>query len=700
MNRSISNEDNDFEEISVVKNYPARFPTISPKNDQKLSNTEKNNDWLAEIQKFLKRISPHFQTKSICSNYWAVTVNMSDGVLKTAKQLPNWCIVVVVSHSPKHHMKISENIFILNKTIQSELAKISLFYKESLSLSDHLHTAQKNLGYLWAIYHNAKIIWDFDNIEEMLVNETILELLLNDQIESLTIPNHNGTFFNPHQYFISKPNFLFPTLHGVWSSQNLGVIHSLDETSLQSKKMSRNDKNHVKLIAPRRTFSPYDQQATLHLQSALWALLLPVTIDQKRSHLFRSYVMQRLMWEVGLQTAFVDSYVVKKNRNHQNRIERNLSQFLKEWSSKERNFIEFMKQLFISLSEHHFIEIFDLRLVQLWLEELNQIGYQFPKIPHKYSLVIRTFSSHLTQLNRWYLLTINMFVDRNVFDILFILDNESTKDHQLGDCLTKHNYSVKYESPFLFDNNQSTLPGYDRQQWSTFYMDRFTNSDYIGVIDADAMIFTFMHPIFSIFTSKDDRRIVLKAIIGENYHQDKMILQFNSTLDFMWTNRMPMWYRYETFQNLRNYITSVWNETHFDNVFLKFYENQSYSQFNILSNYANRFESNYYRVILNTDSQGAVSVASNRGWYIDIFVGCCQTFNVECNKTLGLKRSEEHLLRFDNSDFLVVNASEKTKRYYTHVYKYLEHLPSHVVSKMKQNCQLFVKKQRAQICTS
>ena len=168
----------------------------------------------------------------------------------------------------------------------------------------------------------------------------------------------------------------------------------------------------------------------------------------------------------------------------------------------------------------------------------------------------------------------------------------------------------------------------------------------------------------------------------------------------MWSNRMPMWYRYETFQNLRNYITSVWNETNFDNVFLKFYKKQSYSQFNILSNYANRFESNYYRVILNTDSQGAVSVASNRGWYIDIFVGCCQTFNVECKKTFGLKRSEEHLLRFDNSDFLVVNASEKTKRYYKHVYEYLEHLPSHVVPKMKQNCQLFVNRQRVQICTS
>jgi hypothetical protein len=49
---------------------------------------------------------------------------------------------------------------------------------------------------------------------------------------------------------------------------------------------------NIKLFVPHRSLSPYGQQGTIHFRSALWALLLPVTIEQKVSDIFRSYVMQ------------------------------------------------------------------------------------------------------------------------------------------------------------------------------------------------------------------------------------------------------------------------------------------------------------------------------------------------------------------------------------------------------------------------
>ncbi|CAF1665538.1 unnamed protein product, partial [Rotaria sp. Silwood1] len=117
----------------------------------------------------------------------------------------------------------------------------------------------------------------------------------------------------------------------------------------------------------------------------------------------------------------------------------------------------------------------------------------------------------------------------------------------------------------------------------------------------------------------------------------------------MWTNRMPMWYRWETYPSLRNYISSAWNLSSFDDAFIEFSKNQRYSQFTILSSYAARFEANYYRIIMNTDRRGAISVGSNRGRDKDIRIGCCRSFGSGCNDSSMPRANEDHLLRFDNT---------------------------------------------------
>ncbi|CAF1183423.1 unnamed protein product [Adineta steineri] len=412
------------------------------------------------------------------------------------------------------------------------------------------------------------------------------------------------------------------------------------------------------------------------------------------------------MWDVGLQTAFAGSYSIKKHVDHnEHELEKEFSwkidklvEYLTQWSSVETSFIKRVQQLFISLYEYGYIELIDVHLIQLWLEELHLIGYTFPEIPLKYTLIVRTFAGHLYRMNKWYIPTVNMFVDRNTIDVLFVLDDESREDHILGDCLKKHNYSIKYEASPAFTKTKGNIKGYDRQQWSTFYMDYLSNSDYIGVIDADGMLFTFMHPFYSIFASNDDKRIMLKPMAGDHYHEDKLALKFDNTLDFMWTNRMPMWYRWETYQNLRNYISLAWNGSSFDDAFIEFSKNQGYSQFTILSTYASLFESNYYRIIMNNDTRGAVSVGSNRGREADIRVGCCRSFHIGCNDTSLPELNKDHLLRFDNTEFAAINATEKNDAYYASVHEYLKQMPSYMVSNMKKSCELFLNNKSIPIC--
>ena len=97
------------------------------------------------------------------------------------------------------------------------------------------------------------------------------------------------------------------TLRGDWPTKNIGVIQSMtreypdidltdrsgtEGSPLHAINLSEDAQKDVKLIVSRRTFSPYNDQATLHLYSALWTLLLPVTIDHQFADICRSYIMQ------------------------------------------------------------------------------------------------------------------------------------------------------------------------------------------------------------------------------------------------------------------------------------------------------------------------------------------------------------------------------------------------------------------------
>jgi hypothetical protein len=56
-------------------------------------------------------------------------------------------------------------------------------------------------------------------------------------------------------------------------------------------------------------FSRYNAQATLHLQPALWSLVLPVTVHGRVSDIWRGYITQRLMRLIAIKVVFSPSIV-------------------------------------------------------------------------------------------------------------------------------------------------------------------------------------------------------------------------------------------------------------------------------------------------------------------------------------------------------------------------------------------------------
>ena len=197
----------DFDQIQIDQNLLLRrrilFYTRLSTNDQK------KTKWEHDLHMFLKQNSPFYQNRTICADYWIVTFRFMDILLDTAHRLPNWCIVIVMEGDDYIGI-VPPNIFRLTGVIQQELAQISLFFRESLLLPKGLYTVQKNLGYLWAIFHQATVIWDFDHVNEIVINQTVLPFPLKDKIDAWTMNNYMKPLFNPYTCFQSDIGYLWP----------------------------------------------------------------------------------------------------------------------------------------------------------------------------------------------------------------------------------------------------------------------------------------------------------------------------------------------------------------------------------------------------------------------------------------------------------------------------------------------------------
>ena len=344
----------------------------------------------------------------------------------------------------------------------------------------------------------------------------------------------------------------------------------------------------------------------------------------------------------------------------------------------------------------------------------------------KVDIITRTFHKHGDILVHNLVSTMDLFVNRNIFKLVVVLDDESQMDHELGNELLKKCYadSVYYETlpPKHLELFQAlafpVLPwGYDRQQWSTFYMDLYSDADIIGVVDSDST-FTSYLTYENILT--EDGRILLHAISpktywktqlhitsdGDQYSNDKVALGFHCEWDLMCTNRMPMFFWKSTFINLRNYIAELYG-VNFDEAF-KIFSRKPFCQFNILANYALKFEPEKYEICDQlSQSTSLMSVCQNGCPNTrDIIVGGINSFNINQKdipknlkargRILGsgtpipqltYKELLEDLMHANNFSCILNNPCQKKymDQHYLNVSRDIKKLPTHEQERLRNN---------------
>lgn len=365
---------------------------------------------------------------------WAVVTTIFDPseAIDRQTKLAGWCMVIVGDKkSPADYDtgwtsgEGNAEVVYLNPKAQEALKNP---FVDALPWN---HFSRKNVGYLYAVTHGAKVIWDFDddNLFKFWVPgaapanspsiDAILASFEADSVSTLHPEHHAFPTYNPYPALgaptmpswprglplnhVKKPEGYNTTLvTKTIESKAVAVLQSLADVQPDVDAIYRlimpipfNFKRLTEtkpVIVPVGVMTPYNAQATLHFRPGFWALLLPITVHGRVSDIWRSYFAQRLFWDVGLRLGFPARPLVIQDRNSHNILgdlnaEEDLYQkseflveFLSTWKSTAPTLVERIEQLWVALYEHQYIELKDIQTVQLWLQSLIDSGYVFPPI--------------------------------------------------------------------------------------------------------------------------------------------------------------------------------------------------------------------------------------------------------------------------------------------------------------------------------
>ena len=298
------------------------------------------------------------------------------------------------------------------------------------------HFSRKNIGYLFAIHHGARIVYDTDDDNALREDgrgmaEWVRRLLGGDVGGGDSVPvwRTQSRVVNPLMDFgavyesVAQPLVAWPRgfpinqirdpatfrMDGSVSpppqpipASKVGVLQGLADHDPDVDAIYRMTRHtpfrfsHTPraVAMPRNALSPYNAQATLIRAEALWSAFLPTTVHGRVSDIWRSYIAQRLMWDVDLYLAFCEPLVTQFRNAHnylgdfnaeQHLYDRadELTKFLVEWAptpGAPRTIASRLEDLVVALYEIGVLEVDDVTRTQMWLRDLCAMGYAFPAL--------------------------------------------------------------------------------------------------------------------------------------------------------------------------------------------------------------------------------------------------------------------------------------------------------------------------------
>ncbi|XP_001627412.2 probable glycosyltransferase STELLO1 [Nematostella vectensis] len=333
------------------------------------------------------------------------TINEPTEDVKKLASIEGWKVVVVGDTKTPSGWSLPNCVFL------SVEKQKTLGYR-IVDLLPYKSYARKNLGYLYAIHHGAKYIYETDDdnsptsgqitFYEQTTGEFYVyatnRLTVNPYahfgqvtiwprgypLENISLPNEN-TFH--------KCNNVEPTIQQgvVDGDPDVDAIFRLTRKDADVRIDVKFDSSAPAVLLPPHTMAPFNSQNTFFMHKGFWGLLIPVTPTFRVCDIWRGYWAQRLLWEVNGYLSFFPpnakqyrsahnfllDFIEEKELYHKSG---KLVKFLTDWKSEKDHFFSRILDLSIAMAEAEFWGTEDALLTEAWLHDLISVGYEPPRL--------------------------------------------------------------------------------------------------------------------------------------------------------------------------------------------------------------------------------------------------------------------------------------------------------------------------------
>ncbi len=578
--------------------------------------------------------------KPYCDKWSVVTTTfpLPDAIKQQVKLQDGWCMVIVGGKKevpPYNITRTHPNVVYLDGTAQNRMS-------ERYKLITYLpwdHIGRKNVGYLYAIEHGARTVWDI-NDGVVLNNYTnthglpTVPPILGKMVDVLIPNTEEAVLFNPYHIRVAPRSPCWTrelpqlnvkdshsnSIRGYLDSlpvESIGIIHFLanqtPDVDLCRLKMHMpfnfDQTRRDSVMVPKESITPFISQATLFQYQSLWMLLLPVSVTDRLSDIWRSFIAQRLVWELkNPQYFLLSAPLVNRSWNSNNTSYLNINEtagrhnrslilirFLHKWKPSSRDLMSMIEELWIALHERNFIDLQDVALIRFWLQALAMMGYSFPEVRQcqestwpPFDMLIPIGATHQDEFRSVFLRSLKLFWPKPLTNLVMMLDEDMENREEFAGTLLNwtaglNNATIAYNKPSQYYG----ADGHDRQQLIMFWADNFTNADRVGFVDTDTLFVTVPD---SDDLFEDGDKPVVNGVYGKPQGKawskmpNRTMFSLGKPEVLRCMAYFPVIIKTKHLKEMRDYMTALHNASHFDQVFSTI-KAKRYSQFNIMCNY-------------------------------------------------------------------------------------------------------------------
>ena len=267
------------------------------------------------------------------------------------------------------------------------------------------------MGYLYAIHHGAKYIYDTDDDNHPYKGKITFDEMTTPK--EYLMYHGNQHFYNGFAHFgqstlwprgyplnmIDKPPVrtykkckdVRPLVQQgvVDGDPDLDAIQRLTRKDSEAKFVVYFDIDAPPVVFPRNSFVPYNTQNTFHFYDAFFALLLPQTVTFRVNDIWRGMITQRLLWDIGGHLAYFPPNAYQDRTPHdflkdyyeEDDLYRNvnpLCNLLLKWDSNTTDMLHRHFEVIKEIYNADILGALDVRLARAWLRDLVRIGYKHP----------------------------------------------------------------------------------------------------------------------------------------------------------------------------------------------------------------------------------------------------------------------------------------------------------------------------------